>query len=120
VLLRLDSDLSRLRFDAVALLDTDNRGVRELVSDHGHLWAVLGPAPPSHDRSCLWRARIDDIVPGAMIPGEVVAADLPPGSEGMVIDGSSAIILVDGAEGPTESEPCDDPARQLRLELRIP
>lgn len=104
-------------FDGVALLDMTDRGMRAMGVDDGHLWVVLGPGSPDYATSSLWTTAAAAVRPGATLRGRIAADRLPPASEGLVIDGDGAIVVVDGDESPSGEGPCLRPARQLRLAL---
>lgn len=115
VLLRLTPGLAELRFDAVALLAVEDRGVRALSSHDGWLWAVLGPAAPDFDRSVLWRAPVERLRGSVTVIGEVVRDDLPPACEGLVVDDRGVTLVIDGDEGATTSGRCRASSHQLRI-----
>jgi hypothetical protein len=117
VLLRLVPVLDELRFDAVVLLANGDRGVRALTVADGLLYAILGPTAPDWSTSVLWRAPTSVLTPGATVAGEIVADGLPPSSEGLIIVGSTVVIVTDGDEGRGPDQPCETPSRQLLLEL---
>jgi len=118
VLLRLTAGLDELRFDGVASLNVGDRGVRALALREDQVWAVLGPTPEATDSSTLWRAPAADIVPGALVRGEIVADGLPPSSEGLVIDPPFVIVLTDGEQPRHGHVRCEESAGQVRVRLR--
>jgi hypothetical protein len=58
---------------------------------------------------------VETLQPGAPVAGEVVRDDLPPSSEGLVVDDRGATVVIDGDAGLTPSGRCRAPSRQLRI-----
>jgi hypothetical protein len=117
ILVRLLADPVELRFDGVVLIPHGDRGIRDLCSCGEYLWAILGPGAPSFASSSLWRAPSSAIVPGAVVAGEVVADELPPSTEGLLLRDGALIAITDGAEPSARGQLCERPATQLRIEL---
>jgi len=116
VLVRLADGLDDLRFDSVVLIDAP-RGVRALEARGDWLWLILGPKAPSFKTSCLIRVRLDHLVSGAVLEGEIMVDGLPPNSEAMVFDNKTVFVLTDGNEALSQLKPCATPAGQLRFDL---
>lgn len=115
VLLRLESGLERFRFDAIALVDLNGRGVRELALHEGVMWAIAGP---TDDTRAPFLLRALETLPGPELTlTSTEKAQLPTSSEGLVFDGDHVIVVIDGAEGEDDDRPCDVPAGQERVRL---
>jgi hypothetical protein len=104
-------------FDGVALLGATDRGIRAMAVDGDQLWVVLGPGSPDFATSSVWTTAVATVRPGETPLGRIAADGLPPASEGLLIDGDEAIVVIDGDESPNGEGPCLRPARQLRLAL---
>lgn len=117
VLVRMTAGLDEMRWDAVALLEVGDRGLRALTVHQDSVWAVIGPVAGADPRSWLWRAPRSALKAGAVVTGEVMADHLPPAAEGLLIDGDAAVLVTDGAQGASDTSPCDKPAGQVRLRL---
>ncbi len=114
VLLRVAPSLDALRFDAVALIDgVGDRGVRAMTVRDGRLWMVLGPAPADYGHSSLWRAPASRLAQGGTVRGRIVSDQLPPDSEGLIVDDDRIFVLLDGDEGERRDVPCQTPSRYV-------
>lgn len=120
LLLRLDQELDTFAFDAVATIDLGGMGVRELAFSDGWLYGIAGPTADSAElRFRLWRTRATNVQPSHRIERgdiEILRGDLPPSSEGLAVDGTRAVIIVDGKEGP-RGQDCETPAGQVTITL---
>jgi hypothetical protein len=120
LLLRLDQRLETFAFDAIATIDLGGMGVRELAFSDGWLYGIAGPKGDSADvRFQLWRTRAANVEPWHRIERgdvEILRRDLPPSSEGLAIDGTRAVIIVDGKEG-EPGQDCETPAEQTIITL---
>ena len=116
VMLRLvDSlvDVAALRFDAVALVPLKDRGVRSLTMDADRVYGIAGPVADGDEGFALWSTPVGAIVPGSWL-GVTQGAELPGSSEGLVLDGDRVVVVIDGAEGATNTA-CRQESRQLTV-----
>ena len=105
VLLRV-AGVGALRADLVRTVDLGGRGIRSLTAHDGELWGIAGPSDDARAPHRLFRA------PAA---GEaILSAELPASSEGLVIRGGRAWVVIDGARG---QPVCDEPSRQHRVPI---
>ena len=103
VLLRQIADRSSFQFDAIAMMDLGGRGIRELTLSEGSIWGIGGPAADGPQKHTLWHFPVSALQPGATItPNQITT--LPTSSEGLVIRGHRAIVMIDGDE-PTDEVP---------------
>lgn len=118
VLLRLAPLGERLRFDAAALLDLGGQGIRELAPGDDRVWVIAGP--PLDSPACfeLSSFEADKLRHGASLTPHARRWPLPTSSEGLVVRGAKALVLVDGAEG--DGDDCDQPSRQYLVDLSSP
>jgi len=117
VLLRLTPGLDELRFDAVALVGSGGRGIRELGRSGEVLWGILGAPDEGQDRPLLFRIPVAALAPGGRLsPAD--AASLPAASEGFVLDAGSVVAVIDGDRGSKERATCLVSGRQIRIPLR--
>ncbi len=114
-LLRLAPLGKRLRFDAAALLDLGGQGVRELAPGGARVWGIAGP--PLDSPACfeLWSLEAAGLRHGATLTPDKRRWPLPTSSEGLVVRGGKALVLVDGAEG--DGGTCAQPSRQYVVDV---
>jgi competence protein ComEC len=117
VLLRLVPGLAELRFDSVALLNLEGRGIRELALDGDRLFGVAGPTLDVDEPFTLFRVA----TPGDLGSGEpaveILRRDLLTSSEGLLVRGRRAFVLLDGDAGEEDGDPCETPAGWYSVEL---
>ncbi len=114
VVVRLTSELNELRFDQVALLDLETRGIRELAFHKDTVYGIAGPSEDANDPFALFSITLDGLAGGGLLRPEMLHRDLVTSSEGMAIQDGAAWITVDGDEG----EPsCRKKSHQYRIEL---
>jgi hypothetical protein len=114
MLLRLTPELDALRFDGVALLDLEGRGVRELTLEGRTVYGIGGPVEDAADPFLLFSIDLDELGTGGSLAPEILRRDLVTSSEGMVVEDGAAWITVDGDEGELE---CEVPSRHYRVGL---
>lgn len=117
VLLRMASDSRMLRFDAVASIDLGGRGLRELAFSEGTLWGIAGPTADAIEPFSLFAIRGSALAPGAKLAAPVRQRQIPPFSEGLVIDGARAIVVTDGEIGDPTRESCEKGSSQRSVVL---
>ena len=106
VLLRRADPDAKPAFDAVALVDLEGWGVRELSVARDWIWVIAGPPEDDGDASFkLWRFPQVALGADELIAPELVAP-LPNGSEGLAIVGPSAVVLIDGDKAQKGEETC--------------
>jgi Protein of unknown function (DUF3616) len=111
VLLRVAGGLTRGAADEMRTVDLGGRGVRELVPWGAGLLVLAGPAGgQSASHRVYWLASPD------AAPVDL-AIDLPPSTEGIAVDGTSLLYVIDG-DG--KGEPCATPARWGRVAFTPP
>ncbi|MCU0253058.1 MAG: DUF3616 domain-containing protein [Acidobacteria bacterium] len=111
VLLRLAAGLDALRFDAVALVDLEGRGIRDLASTGEFVAGIAGPAADGSSGWSLWRVKRDALRDGArLVPARGEA--LPDGAEGLLALPAGAIVVVDTERPGGGGAACVAPARQ--------
>lgn len=106
VLLRRADPGAASAFDATALVALDGWGIRDLTIHWGWIWLIAGPT--GDDASALfklWRIPLEALASSRVIEPEFVSP-LPNGAEGLAVDGSSAIVLMDGDEAAAGSTTC--------------
>ena len=96
VLLRLVTGFKDLRFDRVALLDLEGRGIRELALVDDLLYGLAGPTLDAEVSFALFRAAVPDVVVGGEPPVKILRHDLLPSSEGLLVRKGRAYVLLDG------------------------
>lgn len=113
ILLHL-KNLDAYLFDRVALLDMDGRGVRDLTVSDGSVWLIAGPPEDLPDGANvpfqLRRFDVAALAQDDVIEPELIDRDLPTSSEGLVILGGQAIIVIDGDAGDDTAQ-CAKPSR---------
>jgi hypothetical protein len=115
-LLRLTTPLGEFRFDRVALLELEQRGVRELALANDQIWGIGGPTDDTAAPFALWSIALADLEAGGAIDPQILRRNLATSSEGLAIVGGRAVIAVDGDQGKT-SGACGDPSRQYTLDI---
>jgi hypothetical protein len=119
VLLRLAGGASELRFDRVTLLRLDGRGIRELAVAGEQLYGIAGPMLDCAEPFALFRLSAAAAVGGGEPQVEILRADLVTSSEGLLVRGKRAYVVVDGdepAEGDTTGT-CRSPAQWYTFDL---
>jgi hypothetical protein len=109
------------RFDAVVEIKLGRRGVRELVLQDGMLWGIAGPATDDGKEDyAIWSLPVEKLKDAAangtvLEPASwhVTEPALPKSSEGLVLDGEHAIVIVDGDKG--DGADCKEAAKQVRV-----
>ena len=114
VLVRL-ARIDELRFDVLALVDLEGRGIRELASRNRALLAIAGPPVDAPTPFALWKLT-PSFDPADYFAPALVRKDLPTSSEGLLPTDDGLVVVVDGAAG-TDGGPCKEPARQYQLPL---
>lgn len=100
LLLRLVQDSPTFRFDGIATIVLPKHpAIRELAFVEKRLWIVAGPVEDAKGPFTLARVDVATLASGVTLVAREVES-LPAGSEGLAIaaDGSSAIVVTDGAE----------------------
>lgn len=117
ILLRMQG-LEEYKFDAVALVDLDGAGIRELTVSNGWVVGIAGPPEDSGVDFKLWMFPVADLAAGAIITPTVVESPaLPTSSEGLAVVGSTAHIIIDGSGDPDDPPACDKNAQYLAMPL---
>lgn len=117
VLLRLVPGFAELRFDSIALLSLEGRGIRELALAGDQLFGLAGPPLDVDEPFLLFRVAAS-AVPGNGEPAvEILRRDLLTSSEGLLVRGQRAFVLIDGEEGEEAGDPCEAPAGWYTVEL---
>jgi hypothetical protein len=122
VLLRLVPGIvhdGTLAFDGVATIGLGGRGIRELAFADGYVWGIAGDVTDGERPSRLWRIPASELRSGAVIAAaETVAEGLPPGAEGLLVQGARrrAVVVVDGRTD-EKRERCAVDAAQLVVTL---
>jgi hypothetical protein len=117
LLLRLVRGLDELRFDRVALLDLEDRGIRDLALAGDLLYGLAGPPLDAEVPFALFRADASEVLDGGEPTVEILRRDLETSSEGLLVRGGRAYVLVDGEEGEDDGGGCRAPARWYTVEL---
>jgi uncharacterized protein DUF3616 len=117
VLLRLVSGFAELRFDRVALLDLEGRGIRELALADNQVIGIAGPMLDADEPFLLFRAASPAVLAGGKPPVKILYRDLPTSSEGLLLRDGRAYVLVDGDAGEGDG-PCKVPAGWYPVELQ--
>lgn len=103
-------DMKSYGFDGVALLDMGGRGVRNLSLADGWVWMIAGPPQDLADGDTvpfeLRRFPADALASSDVIEPELIDADLPTSSEGLVILDGQAIVVIDGDDGGDGATQC--------------
>jgi hypothetical protein len=99
VLLRLLPGLAELRFDRVAFVDLEGRGIRELSLAGDRLYGLAGPTVDANEPFALFRVLAPALLAGGEPAVEILRRDLLPSSEGLLIRDGRAYVLLDGDEG---------------------
>jgi hypothetical protein len=103
-------------FDRVALLDLDGRGIRELAAYGKHIWVIAGPAGDRRAPFQLRRFAATALDSAQVITSELIEV-LLPSSEGLVIAGDQAYVVIDGDSGDDGATACARPSSLLELDL---
>ena len=118
ILLRLVEGVSRLQFDRVVLLDLEGRGIRDLALAGDQLYGLAGPQEDSVAPFALFRGAAA-LLGGGATAVEILRRDLVTSSEGLLVRGKRAFVVVDGDE-PAKGDRtgvCTSPARWYTIEL---
>lgn len=116
IALRLVRGLDAFRFDHVALLQLENRGIRELALRGTDLFGIAGPEEDADDPFALFTIPLEDLRAGGLLDPVILRRDLPTSSEGMVVRNGEAFITVDGADSGDRSR-CREASGQYRIEV---
>jgi len=107
-------------FDSTALVNLDGWGIRDVTVHWGWVWLIAGPVEDNATVAFkLWRLPLDALVPDRVIEPEFMAP-LRNGAEGLAIDGSSAIVLMDGDEAGNGAASCRKNATYTVLRVPLP
>jgi hypothetical protein len=112
-------DLKAYKFDRVAFVDLAGRGVRDLASDETSIWLIAGPPEDKNEPFQLRRFAKSALNDAQVIEAHLIDT-LPSSSEGLVISGKTAFVVIDGDAGndPHKAgEVCKEPARYKILSL---
>jgi hypothetical protein len=109
-------DTESFVFDAVAFLDMNGRGVRELAYANDQIWVIAGPAQDSDEEFLLYAFSPSDLVSEAIIAPRLIRT-LPTSSEGLAFVGGSMYVVIDG-EGRLLGK-CKVPGKYLRLSIPV-
>ncbi len=115
VLVRLAEPPLALRFDAVALLDLEGRGVRALARADDALLGLAGPPEDGGGQTGLFSLPLEQLAPGASPTPALLRRDLPPSAEGLLVRGRRGVAVVDGARGTPER--CEKPSLQVSFDV---
>lgn len=99
LLLRLVWPADSLRFDGVALVDLRGARVREMAVADGLLYLIAGPLEDD-DEFALWSTPLSALEAGATLHPTRLRV-LPDSSEGLLIEGDRALVVIDGDKGPS-------------------
>lgn len=114
ILLHL-KNLDRYQFDAVALLNLEGRGIRELTLDGNTIWGIAGGPEDGKDNFVLWHFPLEELKPNAMIEPKIDRY-LPASSEGLAIVNSTAYVSIDGDRGESNSQ-CKIPGKFIEVKI---
>ncbi|CAG0943271.1 hypothetical protein BROC_02213 [Candidatus Brocadiaceae bacterium] len=115
ILLHL-KDTSAYRFDRVAYVDLEGRGIRDLSVDGDFIWLIAGPAEDRSEPFQLRRITKSALEQSKVINAELVKDDLPNSSEGLAVSGKTVYVVIDGDAGKDQSA-CSEPAKYKILTL---
>ncbi|MGK7876830.1 MAG: DUF3616 domain-containing protein [Xenococcaceae cyanobacterium] len=115
-LLRMASPLDKYRFDEVAFLDLEGRGIRELTLDENWIWGIAGGPEDGLDNFVLWKLPTQSLNPNAILEPEIVR-ELPASSEGLVIVEGTAYVLIDGDSGNSDDR-CEIPGQFIQFAIQ--
>jgi hypothetical protein len=116
-LLRVVEGAATLRFDRVSFLDLGRRGIRGLTREGDTLYLIAGPPSDREEAHALFRVPAGAATSGGPARPEAVGGALPTSSEGLVIEGRHAHIVIDGAYLEDDEDACERPSRQRRIPL---
>ena len=117
VLLRMVHGFKELRFDRVALLDLEGRGVRELAVAGDHLYGIAGPELDADVPFALLRASLAEVLAGGEPTVEILRRDLLTSSEGLLVRAEQAYVFVDGDAGEGGAVECRTPAGWYEVDV---
>ena len=112
VALRLVWPASRLRFDAVSLINLDGDGIRELSAGGGEVIGLAGPPLDSDRHFQIWWVSTSAFDAD---PTPVGRRPAPTSSEGLAVGEDRLVVVIDGAEG-ASARTCKVAARQDLIE----
>lgn len=115
-LLRLVPGFAELRFDRVALLGLEGRGIRELALAGDQLIGIAGPTLDADEPFVLFRAAAPAVFGGGELSVEILRRDLLPSSEGLLLRDGRAYVLLDG-DATDGGDRCKVPAGWYAVEL---
>jgi hypothetical protein len=82
------------------------------------LYGLAGPLLDAKVPFALFRANLSEILGGGEPAVEILRNDLETSSEGLLVRGGRAYVLVDGDEGKDGGGGCGVPARWYSVELQ--
>lgn len=115
ILLHL-KNLNQFQFDAVALLDLQGRGIRELTFNNNFIWGIAGGPEDDLDNFFLWNFPVELLQANATIEPKIIQS-LPSFSEGLAIVDSKAYFVIDGDLGDSNSQ-CQIPGKYQIINLK--
>lgn len=113
ILLRLAPPLESFRFDRVALVDLQGRGVRELTREGDRIWGIAGPTADSREPFRLFSFPAAELGQQLRPTVRLDPRLLPTSSEGLVLAADRLTVVIDGDEG-TEGM-CRQPSGQASI-----
>ena len=113
-------DLSAYKFDQVAFVDLDRRGIRELALEGDSVWVIAGPAADETECFQLRRFPISALSSGTGVINSQLMGSLLPSSEGLAISRKTAYVVIDGDLGGKKDkreESCKEPSRYKIIDI---
>lgn len=114
ILLRL-KNLEELKFDGIALVDTDQKGIRELSPKGDYLFGISGGPEDGKDNFSLWGLPIPPIQTDTLQTPKTLKK-LPKSSEGLALTDSKIFVVIDGDKGKADLK-CKKAGKYLQIEL---
>ncbi len=115
ILLHL-KNLNQFQFDAVALVDLQGRGIRELTFNDNFIWGIAGGPEDDLDNFFLWNFSVESLQANFMIKPKIIKS-LPSFSEGLAIIDNKAYLVIDGDLGDSNSQ-CQIPGKYQIINLK--
>ena len=81
------------------------------------MWGIAGPSADALEPFGLFGFGSGLLEPGTVLAAPARQSPLPPQSEGLVIDGTRALVVIDGAIGGPLRTRCDQPSLQRTVAL---
>jgi hypothetical protein len=116
--------ITDLRFDRVVLLALNNRGIRELAlsTDGEHVWGIAGPEVDKAEPFRLWSISAAHLQHQTQLQLQrdihMDPRCLPTSSEGMVIFGNEAMMLIDREKDDNNEKRCKSDGQLYTLPLQ--